>query len=191
MTRPSKHVVQDLPPDTDLSSCAQEPIHIPGAIQPHGAFVAVRADERLVTHASANLQEILGLPAQAMLGRSLDDVVGETASRLFQEIRPHGHPASRGTFSLRGPTGNLLHLQAHCSGAQFVDIEPIQPEPWQTTSVTSVQIILETFKQATKVTELCDLAVHGLRQVSGYDRVILYRFNQNGDGEVTAEARST
>ena len=39
-----------------LASCDQEPIHIPDAIQPHGAVLAARLDDLLVTHVSANLQ---------------------------------------------------------------------------------------------------------------------------------------
>jgi hypothetical protein len=60
---------QGLLPALDLSLCENEPIHAPGAIQPHGAVLAALADGLLVTHASANLFAILGRPVEAVLGR--------------------------------------------------------------------------------------------------------------------------
>ena len=42
-----------------LDNCASEPIHIPGAVQPHGALLAFDF-ERRVTHYSANVHELLG-----------------------------------------------------------------------------------------------------------------------------------
>lgn len=67
----------------DLSLCERDPIHIPGAIQPHGALIAARLNGLLVSHASANLAAILGRPADSMLGRPLQDAIGEAACRIL------------------------------------------------------------------------------------------------------------
>ena len=40
--------------DIDLEACAREPIHIPGAIQPHGCLLAFDPGSRIVRQASAN-----------------------------------------------------------------------------------------------------------------------------------------
>jgi len=73
----------------DLSLCEQEPIHIPGAIQPHGAVLAALADGLLITHASTNLAAILGRHAEtALVGRTLAEVVGEAACRALQGAGP-------------------------------------------------------------------------------------------------------
>jgi light-regulated signal transduction histidine kinase (bacteriophytochrome) len=61
--------IQHATPGPDLSLCELEPIHTPGAIQPHGAVVVALADGLVVTHASANLETILGRPAETALGR--------------------------------------------------------------------------------------------------------------------------
>ena len=91
--------------------------------------------------------------------------------------------------SVHGPDGSALHLHAHRSGRHVcLDIEPVSREPWQTPPVIAAQSILETFKHATRPDELCDLAVRGLRAITGYDRVMAYRFGADGHGEVIAEA---
>jgi hypothetical protein len=71
------------PAEFDSSPCAQEPIHIPGAIQPHGALLAAMPDGSRMTHASANLAAILGRPVEAALGQSLAATLGEAASETL------------------------------------------------------------------------------------------------------------
>jgi diguanylate cyclase (GGDEF)-like protein len=68
-----------------------------------------------------------------------------------------------------------------------VDIEPA-PEPRHGLPVVMVQTVLETFQRASTRSELCELAVQGLKALTGYDRVMAYRFTDTGDGEVIAEA---
>ncbi|MFL5282276.1 MAG: hypothetical protein ACJ8AW_15140 [Rhodopila sp.] len=75
-------------PGLDLLLCEREAIHVPGAIQPHGAMLAALADELLVTHASANLGGILGQDAEAALGQPLAAVIGEAACRAVQDAVP-------------------------------------------------------------------------------------------------------
>jgi diguanylate cyclase (GGDEF)-like protein len=170
----------------DLTVCEREPIHIPGAIQPHGALLAALLEERLVTHASANLAAILGRSAEAVLGRPLEEVVGDEACRVLLQDAVPGQ-----VYSLRGPNRATLHLSAHRTGRHIcVDIEPVRRGPGQGPPVTMLQSVLSTFRHATGHSELCQLAVRGLRTISGYDRVMAYRFGQDGHGEVIAEARA-
>src|SRR5579871_5974836 len=71
----------------DLSSCAQEPIHTPGSIQPHGVLLALGPDQRIV-QASANTERYFGKVARTVLGSSLDDLLGsEQAARLASALR--------------------------------------------------------------------------------------------------------
>lgn len=178
-------------PGLDLSLCEQEPIHIPGAIQPHGALLAALADGLLVIHASANLLEILGRPAESVLGRPLAEAVGEAASRTLQGTGLCEGTALGEVHSLPVPAGGTLHLNAHRSGRCIcVDIEPIGQEAWQRPPITWVQSVLDTFKHARRPDELCELAARGLRAITGYDRVMAYRFGADGHGEVIAEARA-
>ncbi len=51
-----------------------------------------------------------------------------------------------------------------------------------------VQSVLENFEQATTQFDLCEMAVRGLKALTGYDRVMAYRFGKDGHGEVIAEA---
>ena len=45
----------------DLTNCDREPIHVPGAIQPHGVLLAGRGDAFTVVHVSENALDHLHL----------------------------------------------------------------------------------------------------------------------------------
>ena len=182
---------QGASPGPDLSLCEREPIHIPGAIQPHGGLLAALAGELLITHASANLAAIFGRPAEAVLGQPLADVLGETSCRLLLGTGPGDGVVLGQAHCLSERDGGTLLLHAHRSGRRIcVDIEPQRREPWQTPPITMAQSVLETFQHATTPGKLCELAVRGLRAITGYDRVMAYRFAADGHGEVIAEDRA-
>jgi diguanylate cyclase (GGDEF)-like protein len=181
----------DTTPVLDLASCEREPIHTPGAIQPHGAVLAALAEGLLVTHASANLGTILGHPAGAALGRPLAEVIGDAACRVLLDAMPDDSSALSRVHTLARPDGSSLDLRAHWSGRHVcVDIEPNHHESQQSPPIVLAQLVLETFKHTATRNELCELAVAGLRAITGYDRVMAYRFHEDGHGEVIAEARS-
>ena len=60
--------------DVDLTNCDREPIHLLGEIQPFGFLLAVTG-QWMVAHASDNTQAFLGEAAEALIGRSLTDVL--------------------------------------------------------------------------------------------------------------------
>jgi light-regulated signal transduction histidine kinase (bacteriophytochrome)/CheY-like chemotaxis protein len=178
------------PPLLGLSLCEREQIHIPGAIQPHGAMLAVLADSWLVTHASANLETITGRSAASALGQPLSCVIGGVA---FDELRD---TASRElivfgrVLNVPGPQGSTLHLQAHRSGRHIcIDIERNGIDHTRGAPFALAQSVLTTFQHATTCVELCEFAVRGLKSIGDYDRVMAYRFAEDGHGEVVAEAR--
>jgi diguanylate cyclase (GGDEF)-like protein/PAS domain S-box-containing protein len=173
----------------DTRACEREPIHIPGTIQPHGALLAARADSLLVSHASANLQTVLGCAVDGVLGRPLEQAIGAQACRA---LLGEGTSKSLATTRIHvhtGQDGGQLYLQAHRSGGYVcVDIEPMPRAPLHSLPIIEVQAVLKTFEYAATSVELCELAVHGLKKMADYARVMAYRFAQDGHGEVIAEA---
>src|SRR4051794_14635352 len=61
----------------DLSTCDREPIHIPGSIQPHGVLLVLDEPTYEVRQASENVGEMLGIPLEQVLGRTLDEFLGD------------------------------------------------------------------------------------------------------------------
>lgn len=58
----------------DLTNCDREPIHIPGAILPHGAMLVLDGASLRVLQAAGDTEGLLGRPISALLSRPLDDL---------------------------------------------------------------------------------------------------------------------
>jgi light-regulated signal transduction histidine kinase (bacteriophytochrome) len=154
--------------------------------------VAAVVDGLRVSHASANLAQLLGLEAADVLGRPLEQAFGAPACRALLDfgLAGGGRVASEQVHVLAGPKGTSLHLRAHRSGRHVcIDIELVQIDVPNRLPIIMAQSVLKSFEQATSTLEVCEFAVCGLKSISGYDRVMAYRFGEDGHGEVIAEAR--
>ena len=172
----------------DPTVCEREPIHTPGAIQPHGALLAIHAESRIITHASANLFDILGRVPNAALGQPLEHIIGDAAEHLLKLTAPGEKIVTK---QPTGPNGQLLQFQAFRTGRHIaIDIQPIYLDPGTKSLMTAAQAVLGTFEHATNRAELYQAAVAGLQAISGYDRVMVYQFGDQGSGEVVAEVHA-
>ena len=176
------------PVGLDPMVCEREPIHIPGAIQPHGALLAVLADSRIITHASANLFEILEQAPDAVLGQPLDHIFGDAAEYILKSTTPGAETLIKQQTALNG---QLLRFHGFRSGRHVaIDIQPVHLDPGTKSPMIAVQAILETFERAKNRAELYQAAIAGLQTISGYDRVMVYQFGDRGHGEVVAEVHA-
>ena len=67
----------------DLTDCDREPIHQLGRVQSYGALLALSTDW-IVQHTSENLEAILGIPAEAALGRPLHELIVSARPSTFR-----------------------------------------------------------------------------------------------------------
>ncbi len=175
----------------DLSNCDREPIHLLGGIQPFGCLLALSSDWQ-VRHASANLADYLGVPAAEALGapaRSLlcPDAIRGIGGRLERltyddaQERLFGLPLKDGG----APFDILLH---RVPGSSLV----IEAEPTNHGAsldvAAQVRAMLADVQQAEAPAEFFERATRSMRALTGFDRVMLYRFDGTGAGEVVAEA---
>lgn len=169
----------------DLSNCEREQIHLAGSIQPHGALLFVREPEHLIIQASANAPEFLKLDDD-VLGQRLDQIPGDLAER----IRPHlDEPLHVIPIGVRCHIGTpmmaydcLLHRPPE--GGLIIELERAGARVDLSRHVNrALQIILG----ASSLRSLCDEAARIFEELTGYDRVMVYRFDDDGHGEVFSE----
>jgi diguanylate cyclase (GGDEF)-like protein len=176
--------------EQELEACADEPIHIPGAIQPHGVLVA--AVDLKITHVSANLESLTGGPAAAAIGSNLADIIGQDTLVALQDALAAEHyaPVSLLQQSLNFPGPDRYNLLCHRSDNRvIVEIEPADPQNTKDSVLALTQSLFAKLRQKRSLLELCGDAARELRRLTGYDRVMVYRFDEAGNGEVVAEDR--
>jgi diguanylate cyclase (GGDEF)-like protein len=175
----------------DLTTCDQEPIHTPNAIQPHGALLVVRRDDLKVTHSSGNIADWLGLPLGAVLGRTLHEILGDRGVGTIRRALVDERFGFCNVLAVSPPTAPVpLQMVAHpITGSICIELEAAPSESDQRAAVQRTLAMMQALHIATSQRELCDVVVTKLRQLTGYDRVMVYRFDREGNGEVIAEAR--
>ncbi|WP_418275336.1 SpoIIE family protein phosphatase [Isoptericola jiangsuensis] len=188
----------------DLDNCAREPIHIPGLVQPRGVLLALRTDDAVVTQCSDNVAAVLGHDVAAVLGAPLARTLGDGPARIVLD-----HVADVDDPRLRNP----LDLEILVDGAPrrfeavlhhapestvpgrpavlVVELEPFSSGQGALTYATTFQPVrdaLTELDRAGSLRELYDISVTRVRELTGFDRVMLYRFDADHNGEVVAEA---
>ena len=178
-------------PTVTLESCDREPIHIPGAIQSHGLLLAFDAQRRL-RHASANAVDLLGsLPSLGEpLGSSHLHACADIHSLLEDAFAPDAGDAilpMSGEISLQG---NEYDLILHQAGALLVaEFERrIHPADELASFALKAHRAMDRLKRQRSIDSLLSMATEDIRQLTGFDRVMAYRFRPDDSGEVVAES---
>ncbi|NPD65530.1 GAF domain-containing protein [Lichenicola cladoniae] len=173
---------------TEGSSCDREPIRTPGSIQPHGIMLVASIDSLLVTHVAGDVERVLGI--EDWHGQGLDIMLGETLAANIASLR--GPDAVDGFMGqLRTTAGALLDVNVHRSVPHLI----IELEPANDVGVRAgqamerVAIIAAGFEQSASPIDVCRRAAAEVRILTGFDRVMVYQFLDDGAGTVLAEDR--
>jgi light-regulated signal transduction histidine kinase (bacteriophytochrome) len=186
-------VISD-PATPDLTNCDREPIHIPGAILPHGAMLVVDDATLEVLQAAGDLT--------GLLGTSCEDLLGQSIATLFDDRQIANVRALSANLALLKPRHMLdpqmrvaadLPLDAslhRTDGALVIEFEAADiTDRFAADPLAAVQDMIAGFDEATSLVNLCQMAAQRVRDVAAYDRVLVYRFMQDGSGWVIAESK--
>jgi light-regulated signal transduction histidine kinase (bacteriophytochrome) len=177
------------PFSVNISNCDREPIHILGTIQPFGFLVAVSSDW-LIARVSVNAEQWMGLPADAVLGKPLSDfLLPEAIHHIRNRVAMlRGANAVERLFSI-----DLLEVQPpfdiamHFSGSSVViEAEPASGDEVEVTSL--VRTMIARLDATDSIGAFYREGARQVRALTGFDRVMVYRFDAAGSGEVVAEA---
>lgn len=168
----------------NLSNCEHEPIHIPGKIQPHGFLLGITMQWK-IDFCTENVATYFGISHTQMLGKDFSAVFGSEAQ---DEILAYTNGDEfRDAFPLEIELlGRLFQINIHKSDGiyvleaelLFVDREKLADAYKQT-----IQFVSQMNK-TTSLKDLCALVAQGTREITGYDRVMIYRFDEQYNGEV-------
>ena len=178
--------------NVDLSNCDREQIQYSGAILPHGALLTVSEPDLRVLQASVNCDEMLGIPADQLIGDSLWKIFDKDQMRMARD--------RLGRDKLDGAPSHLLRLSlpghdfdvfAHRrDGVLILEFENSSfEEPRPTLELYSDLRSTIAKLQATRtLQEFLDLAADQIREFTGFDRVMMYKFMEDGSGWVRSES---
>lgn len=175
---------------TALTRCDREPIHTPGAVQPHGALLSFDRDLRIL-HAGGDTRGLLGASPQALLGKHAGQLLSSAhVTRLTGLAKEAGQPRAVHPFSIAHEAGRSVSSDVivYRSGELLVvEFDP-RREPVPDNPLAVIREMLHRVQQAENSGAFYQAIAEEVRRVIGFDRVMLYRFLNDGSGEVVAEA---
>lgn len=173
----------------DLSNCAREPIHIPGRVQPHGVLFALREPDLVVVQVSANVADHTGLAADELLGAAIDGMLERDAGACRRWLLgPDVRDASPVSLRIGGRTfDGIAHRH---DGVLILEIENGRDaDDGHPTDYRPVRLAMGRLQSAPTIAEFCRVAAAEMLALTGFDRVTVYRFDDEWNGQVVGESK--
>jgi light-regulated signal transduction histidine kinase (bacteriophytochrome) len=178
------------PQRVDLQNCAEEPIHIPGSVQPHGALVFL-TDSGLVEGWSANIATVLGqdpMPGQPFGVPGLPPSVRELIQECLDTMEDGAAPATVTAVTIGASEYDCV-VHAHM-GRVIVEFEQRDVSMGEVAQFAiKAHSTIDRLRRQRTIDGLLETAVRHVRDFTGFDRVMAYRFRNDDSGDVVAEAR--
>ncbi len=176
--------------NVNLTNCAKEQIHIPSSIQSYGALIIVDRKSLQVVQASINVQDIIGYKYSDLLNSHLNKILSNSniqsihncLDKDFYSINPLKIDINNQTLNL------IIHEN---NNFIYLEFEPID-EQYNHDLFTFYKMtkqVIEDMQHSTNFQELSEVIVKNIRELTKFDRVMVYRFDEDGSGHVIAEAK--
>ena len=185
--------------DAAFAECAEELIRIPGEIQPHGAMLAIDPASETVLRGSANCEAILSLKAGDLVGRRIGDAIDvePILAQLSEARKSNRQPHAIGTVTLAHDGDRVVEVAAHAVADEYgrtetvLEFQPVVADDDMIDIAAMIGRFLATITPIESLDELLEVTAEVLRELSGYDRTMIYRFDEQQNGSVVAESIAT
>jgi chemotaxis family two-component system sensor kinase Cph1 len=182
--------------EVDLTNCDREPIHISGHIQPHGVLLVVQEPQLEILQVSENTLHLLGFAPESAIGQDL--------SLLFDPIQLEKLKACLRNENLKTVNPIKLYVERPGKSLEFdcilhrvqevlmveLELATCQENLSVFSFYHSVRATVSKIQSAKNLKDLCQLTVEEVRKISGFDRVMVYQFDPEGNGAVIAEDKA-
>ena len=181
-----------------IANCDSEPVQTPGCVQAHGALLVLRLSDLRILQASENTTAVLGHPPAMLLSEPVDIILGQAGRAqlcdLLKQKTSECNPLYLLTLPRNGP-GNAsdseLDVTVHTvDGVAVLEFEAtghtVGPKPDYYALVKTTLVKLQA---APSLQAFCGVVTEDIKSLTGLDRVMVYKFHDDGHGEVVAESR--
>ncbi len=175
------------PEKVDITNCDKEPIHIIGKSQSHGVIVACDKNTLEITQTGRNTQDFFDIPYDKLLGKPVEFLIGEERASIFKNpVQQESKPETREVVINR----KEFTMIPHYSGDSLIlDFEPSSTDYNPYEYQRQLSNILNILSSSETSEDLCADVARITRDIFGYNRVMVYKFDEEWNGEVIAEEK--
>jgi len=172
-----------------ITNCEAEPIHIPGSIQPYGYLLALNKSDNTIQYCSENCTVLFNKPLNQILGKPLSEFFKKEDADSFIIYSAKTEDAVKPfAFTLGNQS---FHITAFSTNENTVmEFEPFSPEGLELPDLFfQTKRFAYYIERADNLQMLCQDVADETRKITGYDRVMIYRFDKEYNGQVFAESK--
>jgi light-regulated signal transduction histidine kinase (bacteriophytochrome) len=166
----------------DSEFCGTLPIHLINVLQSYGALIVVNKELGEIIQVSENVS--------AVVNTSLDKLIGLPASELIKNYPPFSSKEKVPTvielsdrkylgFLHNKPTYNIIELnfesEAEALDKSFIDV------------YLELRDVMTMIENTASLNDAAEKVARELKKISGFDKVMIYRFDDDWNGHVIAE----
>jgi chemotaxis family two-component system sensor kinase Cph1 len=164
----------------DSTFCGSVPLHQINLIQPYGMLLVLEKGTYRILQVSENIFPLFDLQPSEIVNSRLD--------KYISVLPLDNRPPFKVPFTLSFSGKDYLAVVHEQNDSLLLELEE------QTASTSFVNIYqqlkyaMEAINHAPDIEDACKVAADQLKALSGYDKVMVYRFDKDWNGTVIAEA---
>lgn len=180
--------------NSDLSSC-NSPVHLIGQIQPHGYLIALDVTSHLIKYISKNIKSLLGFNAEKLINKRLKQVLDDHPLVFHVEDILNRREEIYGNFQLSSYTSTegieYLAIGYFSDNYLVIEFEPSENIYGLERSQAWFDNATVQLRSTKTLNQILQETLEELKSIINYDRLLVYKFHEDGHGEVVAEAKET
>ncbi len=178
---------------TALENCSEASVYTPGYIQPYGVLFKLQEPHLKILQVSENVEQFFGISVAALLGQPLQCLFSGEQVKLITDILLQDNLEPCNPFELEAQAHTFRSSLHRTADALILELEPSTPEE-STHSIQfyhRLQAAVLSLRNTVSLTALAQTLAREIKAITGFDRVMVYRFAADEHGEVIAEAKES
>lgn len=178
----------------DSEFCGSLPLNFINQVQPYGILLVLDKEQLNIIQVSANIDTELGLEPETVLDTPLGNYIlpvqlenlKQRLSAVAQDKLPFTF-----TFDVAGEPKDYLSITHSKEEYIILELERIDHSEVIDTSFLTVyqelRYTMSSVEMASTTVDVCNIAIGELKRISGFDRIMIYQFDEEWNGTVIAE----
>lgn len=170
--------------------CDKVPLNVLSSIQPHGYLMVINAQDLSIIQVSENISNLLPLTADKYIGKNIATFLDNDQFHLFKNSLQQANTSIspiKLIFNF-----SEVHIECwvriyHNQTLYLVEIEPTESAISFCSIAPAIENCLQQIRYTTEAEEVFQVAAKVIKNMTGYDKIMIYQFDHEWNGLVVAE----
>lgn len=175
----------------DSQFCGKVPLHQTNLIQPQGAMLVVDRSTLQIIQASENISDIIKTDIRDIIGHSVSEFIASAENqKLYDKINRIS--SGKLSMSLKFRSFNYLTFITILDKYFIIEIDNTRAKLNDESFISvyeDIKSVMTEIDAADSITDVFEIVLSELKRISGFDKIMIYKFDEDWNGEVVAEVK--